>query len=758
MKTKSILALCFIIFTSSFPQKKTTEFSQANAYSILQQLSVDIGPRPMGSPAEQAALRFAIQKLKEYGCDTTFILPFTRYSDGNTSSGTAVGIKYGKSDRSILLGAHIDSAEPEIPGANDDGSGCAVVLEAARLFSGKNMNSTLIFCCFGGEEQGFDGSNTFVRSYPFLDRVDLMLQADMADGSGTLDLDPDAHKSLSAPRWLVAAAAEEFSNLGYGSIHYPTHFFSLDYAIPDGPGSDHEPFLQNGIPAIAFISDVGYPIHTPRDNFQNFNPAGLKRSGDLVVRLVERFDNGIPDRQLDRSLLFIMHGFPIFIPFWALWIFIVITLIITVAAALQLLKKYRAPTSTVRIRWSFIKIFFFAFIIIACGWFASDLIAILKGVRHPWLAVPDLYFLLSLTAMLIGGWIALRMNVKFTIADKPQRYFIWAGIFLIIYFSVLGLLSLKLTIEPAMALLLLSSAILVRNPILKLFLIFLAPIWMVQLIFSEWSIVIIHSLGEAIPSSPGKWLAVNISIVLLLTTYLFPIFCGIVAIVKDSPGLKNYLPKLRSRRALLLATAIFILFGAYLLTVPTFDHYWGRNVHIDEAYEPNDTAVTVNIHSSEYLNNILFRSGNVDTLIGARTTSVTLPGIHTYDSSWVTIGRGIKKESLNDTIYYSVDLSIRTKLRPYTCTITYQSAGKIVHSFETPLNSTVKNGVGKIYWYSYPDSNLQIPVKFSVTGNDTIKETITVVFDTLIAPIQITGDAVDVTPRTTFTARSRYPQ
>ena len=758
MKNALIPALLLIICTAAFPQKQKTDFSQSNAYSILKQLCTDIGPRPMGSPAERKALQFAVGKFKEYGCDTTFILNFNQYSGGNTSSGTAVGIKYGKSDRIIILGAHIDSAEPEIQGANDDGSGCAVVLEAARVFGSRCTNSTVIFCCFGGEEQGLVGSKSFVQTYPFPDKIDLMLQVDMADGSGTLDLDPDAHKSLSAPRWLVAAAAEEFSNLGYGSIQYPTHFFSLDYAMADGPGSDHEPFLQRGIPAVAFIYDVGYPIHTPRDNIQNFNPSGLKRSGDLVVRLVERFDQGIPDRQLDRSLLFIVHGFPIFIPPWALWIFILITVTVTITAAARLQKKYRTVIPPNRIHLSFLKLFLFTVVIIACGWFASDVNSLAKGVHHPWLSVPDIYFMLAISAMLIGAWTALRVNLKFKITDKPHLYFVWSALLLIIYLVMLGLLNIKLTIEPAMALLLLSSAILIRNPILKIFLALLAPLWMVQLIFSEWSIVIIHFIGESIPTAPGKWLAVNFIIVLSLTAYFFPFFCGVAAIVKDSPNLKNYLPKLRSRKTLLIAVGIFISLDVYLLTIPTFNRYWGRSVHIDEAYEPNDIAVAINIHSSEYLNNILFRYDRGDTLIGNRTTAVKLPDATGYDSSWIMVERVIKKEISNDTIRYVVDISIKTKQRPYTYTITYQPSGKAFQSFESPLYSTIKNDVIKFSWYSYPDSILPVPIRFTITGNDTVKETITVVFDALIVPIYATGDAINIIPRTTFTTHHQYPQ
>ncbi len=87
----------------------------------------------MGSPAEQRALAFAASKFKDYGCDTSYILPMTVAGGINTKSGIAVGIARGRTGRIIVIGGHIDSAGPDIPGANDDGSGAACVMELARV-------------------------------------------------------------------------------------------------------------------------------------------------------------------------------------------------------------------------------------------------------------------------------------------------------------------------------------------------------------------------------------------------------------------------------------------------------------------------------------------------------------------------------------------------------------------------------------------------------------------------------------------------
>ena len=54
---------------------------------------------------------------------------------------------------------------------------------------------------------------------------------------GEAPLAPDTH-GASAPQWLTRAVIEEFYNLGYQHLRYPTHFFSINYAFPQGSGSE----------------------------------------------------------------------------------------------------------------------------------------------------------------------------------------------------------------------------------------------------------------------------------------------------------------------------------------------------------------------------------------------------------------------------------------------------------------------------------------------------------------------------------------
>lgn len=72
--------------------------------------------------------------------------------------------------RLLVVGAHLDSRCSDIedsihqaPGANDDGSGVAAVLELARVMSTRHFRESILFCVFSGEEQGLIGSSHLAR-------------------------------------------------------------------------------------------------------------------------------------------------------------------------------------------------------------------------------------------------------------------------------------------------------------------------------------------------------------------------------------------------------------------------------------------------------------------------------------------------------------------------------------------------------------------------------------------------------------------
>ncbi len=746
---KNRLSLTLLMFVAHLAVAQT-EFSQENATQLLKKLCIEIGPRPMGSPAERMALDFAVGKFREYGCDTAYVMRMSHTDRVNTNSGIAVGIRHGATDRMIVVGGHIDSAGPEIPGADDDGSGAATVMELARVLCGRRLQSTMIFCCWGGEEQGLEGSKYFVNHFDRLDSVVLMLQIDMANGQGLIDLDPDTH-GASAPRWLVSAAAEEFSNLGYEHLRYPTHFFSFNYARASGSGSDHESFLQKGIPAIDFSTDVSNPIHTPRDNFDNFDPAGLKRSGDVMLKLVERFDHGVPSRETDRYWLYLIGATPVFVPIPVLWLFNIVAVGLSIIAFIAVRRRREPPDSPDRVKWSGVKMLLFSAMIAICGWFGSDILGAIKGVRYPWMTSIPLYFVLAFFSLCIGGWFAVRLSKILRLSRCPYVFYKRAIIGLWAFLILLGLLNIKLTVEPAAAILLISLALLLRSPILKFVLALFAPVWMLRLVFSEWSSLIFRLAAFSMPSDMSTWILFNGGAILFFSIYLLPFLFTAAAVVRDSGSLQAIIPRLRSPRAGMVPAIGYALMAAILLSQPVYDRFWFKNAGVEESYDMDKSTKDVVIRSGEYLSGLHIRHGGVDTIIDARTTIARIAPRGGFDTSWLTVGRQDVRQQIGDTTIHDIELTLSMTRRPFTVAVYYVGGKDKLASFNTPWTFASDEGIRKISWYSFPDSSLKIPVKLRTVGSDSIKERIEVTFAGLAYPMDVQREMTYMIPRTRYT-------
>jgi hypothetical protein len=125
-----------------------------------------------------AAREWVVQRFKEFGkqsggrmtafVDTTIIQPDGRRIDVPLNLGNAMGILKGTdtADKRIyIISGHLDSRVTDVmnrtadaPGANDDGSGVAAVMECARIMSKRSFPATIIFVAVSGEEQSLYGS------------------------------------------------------------------------------------------------------------------------------------------------------------------------------------------------------------------------------------------------------------------------------------------------------------------------------------------------------------------------------------------------------------------------------------------------------------------------------------------------------------------------------------------------------------------------------------------------------------------------
>jgi aminopeptidase YwaD len=167
------------------------------------------------------------------------------------------------------LGAHYDSV-PAGPGANDNASGMAAILELART----HRVPGLCVLAFGAEEIGLFGSRAFVNDHDLAD-ARFMLNFDMVSKITS----PEFVASPSrVSRELADRASAVAATLG---LEIPRG------AFPSFASSDHASFDQAGVPAITVYSGDDPFIHTARDDVTNASIEDLGsmlRAGAAVLR------------------------------------------------------------------------------------------------------------------------------------------------------------------------------------------------------------------------------------------------------------------------------------------------------------------------------------------------------------------------------------------------------------------------------------------------------------------------------------------
>jgi Iap family predicted aminopeptidase len=176
------------------------------------------------------------------------------------------------------LGAHYDSV-PGAPGANDNASGTAAVMELARALRGAPGAETLCVVAFGAEEIGLNGSEAFVAAHD-VSGAAFMLNFDMvAKITEPIFVRGDAELADYAS--LVASELGE--SLPPGDF-------------PRSASSDHVSFEEAGVPSISMHAGDDRLIHTSQDDIANVSRDDLARMLRVAEELVRRLlaAGGIP--------------------------------------------------------------------------------------------------------------------------------------------------------------------------------------------------------------------------------------------------------------------------------------------------------------------------------------------------------------------------------------------------------------------------------------------------------------------------------
>ena len=282
-RTLFFILLILVLATACTHRNNANAFSGDQAYQYLQTL-LDFGPRIPGSAGRENAATFIKTTLEANAWSVTL----QDFQFDNVPLQNIIA-KKGNGDTLIIVGAHYDTRavsdqesdvekqDDPVPGANDGGSGSAVLLEMSRVLEvPEDTEIWLVF--FDAEDQGdLNGWNWSIGADYFVHQLqNPPSEVVIIDMIGDEDL--NIYQEKNSSQSLVDEIWNTAESLDYQSYLIPQY----KYAMMD----DHLPFINAGYPT-ALLIDFNYPYwHTTKDTIDHVSTKSLQIIGEVLVQWV----------------------------------------------------------------------------------------------------------------------------------------------------------------------------------------------------------------------------------------------------------------------------------------------------------------------------------------------------------------------------------------------------------------------------------------------------------------------------------------
>lgn len=751
--SRAIMVFALLLSTQNL-SAQTLAFNTDSAYANLEHLAVTIGPRMMGSVNERTALAWMARRFASLGADTSYVMPIPYARKLNTNSGTAVGIFPGRTDSIIVIGGHIDSDFRENPGANDDASGTAVMLELARVWSAKPHRYTLVFAAFGGEEGGLIGSYWFAEHFEHMQRVALMLQIDMA-GSDEALIPFLETREQQTPEWLVQDAYAFDRALGFNGLEYPTHFFSLNTSIPGGgAGSDHEPFLKKDIPAIDFTAGVNTsPIHTINDRMAFISKKSLTRSGHIVEAMMQKYDaHGIPAARTSHYMLWQIFGGLFFVPSWAVTAFNVLALLLGALAFARSRSERMQIDKAARPRFSATKIFFMLLLVAIFTQLGEALMQVLKGLRFPWFAHSNAYLPFAALWALLGAWVALQLTRKWRFTPDAYSYLLRALLFTIMLTILFWLGSARLAFYPALTLMLISLAVFIPSTLLKTLFTLAAPWPLFRILFNEaWGLFSrTWPRGLINPEGFVPALLISTLFTLMLVLWYLPVPYAFAYTFARQYKTLAFLKVLRHPVCGLIVLLAIFGYGGYLYGLPAYTEVWRASLRVVANYDLNKKKSKLELLGDEYFRGVTVQSAALNQTIDEADHKMEFPA--DFKAEWMSIS-GAETRAASDTGLTKIEWTLVTARPWYDVRVELRADTLALTRVQSDLKfSEAKTGV-VFRWSAEPADTLRLQASFHLSPKAKLIRTVTATYAEMPMPLTVTAKYADVIYRTEVVRR-----
>ena len=307
MKKYILLSLVFAFVLQAHAQQD--EMRQTVAYLASQEL----GGRYPGTAGDSLASAYIVDQLRSLKLKPVIKVKHEQgyYQDFNFTkheqeikTHNILAVLPGKDKHLkheyIVVGSHYDhlgmggqgsgSRRPDTlavhPGADDNASGDAVVLQLAKYFKQKGSPRSIIFAFFGAEAQGLIGSKQFLEWMKKEDAQRINLPADKKDIVAMVNLDMVGRMRDSAMSVSGTGTSSAFKAM----VEQVAEQNQLNVSCtPDGYGpSDHASFVAAEIPVLFLTTGGHMEYHTPDDMPPTLNYDGLQQTLTFSEALIDR--------------------------------------------------------------------------------------------------------------------------------------------------------------------------------------------------------------------------------------------------------------------------------------------------------------------------------------------------------------------------------------------------------------------------------------------------------------------------------------
>jgi hypothetical protein len=260
--------------------------TDTNIVDLLQQLNetlllgylenlTSFGPRVTGTEGCNQTAHYLYQTFQDMG----LAVRYHNYTDDRVSGSNIEATLYGSDSTNIfIICGHYDTVYSG-PGSDDDGSGVAAVLAAAKIMSKYEFGHTIRFVAFSGEEQGLIGSRHYVEdAYNNNEPIIAVLNADMIGfaPSGSDGLRGKIYENDDS-EWIVTFT-KDISQV------YNEYIGIELFSQGETWGSDHYYFWEYGYDAV-FYAEFNFNdyYHSANDTIEHMNITYATRFSRLIL-------------------------------------------------------------------------------------------------------------------------------------------------------------------------------------------------------------------------------------------------------------------------------------------------------------------------------------------------------------------------------------------------------------------------------------------------------------------------------------------